>query len=224
VQVLEPKARAVTKTEYIHSLLRQGILELKYRPGDYLNIDELARGNEISPIPVREAVARLVAERLVTMRPHIGAEVSPLDETSVREIFAMLVGLETSAIGDIVANSTDEDIVDLKRIVAGMERLRLPQDLVAWDRSNAAFHLKLASIARLPAISEHLKVAFDHWDRARRHFFEISPGRDATKAQREHTAMVRALEKRDEELLHVLLHRHNGRARQAYLKLLGQRA
>jgi hypothetical protein len=35
---------------------------------------------------------------------------------------------------------------------------------------------------------------------------------------------VRALEKKDEGLLHQLLHQHNGRARQAYLKLLAERA
>lgn len=222
MQVLEPKARAVTKTEYIHSLLRQGILDLKYRPGDYLNVDELGRRNEVSPIPVREALARLAAERLVVMRPHVGAEVSPLDETSIREIFAFLAGLETSAVDEIVANATSDDVAALRRILAGMEKLSLPEDLLAWDRSNAAFHLKLASIARLPSILEHLKVVFDHWDRARRFFFEISPLGDANKAQREHLAMIRALEKRDEVLLHQLLHRHNRRARQAYLGMLAQ--
>src|ERR1700678_2954841 len=158
--------RAPTKTELIHGLLRHGVLTLRYRPGDYLNIDELARRHDISPIPVREAVARLVAERLVIMRPHVGAEVAPLDETSVREIFAFLGGLETSSIGDIVAKSTGEDVADLRRILAELEQLRLPEDLESWDRSNAAFHLKLASIARLPSILEHLRVIFDHWDRA----------------------------------------------------------
>jgi DNA-binding GntR family transcriptional regulator len=222
VQALEPKARALTKTELIHGLLRQGILDLKYRPGDYLNVDELARRHEISPIPVREAVARLVAERLVIMRPHVGAEVAPLDETSVREIFAFLGGLETSAIGDIVAKATGDDIADLRQIFAELEQLRLPEDLESWDRSNAAFHLKLASIAQLPSILEHLRVVFDHWDRARKYFFEISPGRDANKAQREHLAMIRALEKRDEGLLHVLLHQHNERARLVYLELLAK--
>jgi DNA-binding GntR family transcriptional regulator len=222
VQALEPKARAITKTELIHGLLRQGILDLKYRPGDYLNIDELARRHEISPIPVREAVARLVAERLVVMQPHVGAEVARLDETSVREIFAFLGGLETSAIGDIVAKATGEDIAELRQIFAEMEQLRLPEDLVSWDRSNAAFHLKLASIARLPSILEHLRVIFDHWDRARRYFFEISPARDANKAQHEHLAMIEALEKRDEGLLHALLHQHNERARLVYLSLLAE--
>jgi DNA-binding GntR family transcriptional regulator len=222
VQALEPKARALTKTALIHGLLRQGILDLKYRPGDYLNIDELARRHEISPIPVREAVARLVAERLVIMRPHVGAEVAPLDETSVREIFAFLGGLETSSVGDIVAKSIGEDVADLRRIFAEMEQMRLPEDLGSWDRSNAAFHLKLASIARLPSILEHLRVVFDHWDRARRYFFEISPGRDPNKAQHEHFAMIEALEKRDETVLHALLHQHNERACLAYLTLLAE--
>jgi DNA-binding GntR family transcriptional regulator len=223
VPPLEPRARALTKTELIHGLLRQGILSLKYRPGDYLNIDELARRHEISPIPVREAVARLVAERLAVMRPHIGAEVAPLDETSVREIFAFLGGLETSATADIVAKATGDDIADLKRIHAEMERHGSPRDLESWDRLNAAFHLRLASIARLPSVLEHLRVVFDHWDRARRYFFEIFPGRDVSKAQREHLAMIRALGRRDGDLLQTLLHRHNERARRIYLRLLAGR-
>ncbi len=224
MQELEGKVRALTKTEYIHGMLRNGILSLKHRPGDYLNIDEFARRNGMSPIPVREAVSRLVAERLVIMRPHIGAEVAPLDETSVREIFALLVGLETSAVGDIVARATDSDFADLRHLHADMEKLSLPDDLESWDRTNAAFHLKLASIAELPSVLEHLRVVFDHWDRARRFFFEISPRRDAGKAQREHLAMIRALESSDEDLLHALLHRHNERPRQAYLRLLAGRS
>lgn len=223
MQELEPKARALTKTELIHGMLRHGILSLKYRPGDYLNIDELARRHEVSPIPVREAVARLVAERLVIMRPHIGAEVAPLDETSVREIFALLGGLETAAVGDIVAKATDSDLVALRRIHSEMEKLSLPHDLGSWDRANAEFHLKLASIAQLPSILEHLGVVFDHWDRARKFFFEISPRRDAVKAQREHLDMIRALEANDAGLLHSLLHQHNERALEVYLKLLAVR-
>lgn len=224
MEALEPKTRALTKTEMIHGLLRQGILRLKYRPGEYLNIDELARRHGLSPIPVREAVARLVAERLAVMRPHIGAEVAPLDETSVREIFAFLGGLETSAIGDIVAKATSGDVADLERLHEAMMGLTLPKELEAWDRTNAAFHLKLASIARLPSILEHLRVTFDHWDRARRYFFEIAPARDATRAQREHGAMIKALGKRDGERLQALLRQHNARARQGYLQVLAGRS
>ncbi len=224
MQELEPKIRALTKTETIHGMLRQGILSLKYRPGDYLNVDELARRHGISAIPVREAVARLVAERLVIMRPHIGAEVMPLEETSVREIFALLGGLETAAVRDIVEKVTEGDIAALGELHAQIEQLSLPEDLESWDRANAAFHLKLAAIARLPSIVEHLAIVFDHWDRARRFFFEISPRRDSGNAQREHLAMISALRAHDADRLHALLHKHNERARQIYLKLLAGRS
>ena len=81
-------SRAMTKTELIYDTLRRGILTLAYLPGDYLNIDELARRNKVSPIPVREAIARLVEERLVVMRPHIGAEVLSVFEHGVGKIHA----------------------------------------------------------------------------------------------------------------------------------------
>jgi DNA-binding GntR family transcriptional regulator len=210
----------MTKTELIYDTLRRGILTLAYLPGDYLNIDELARRNKVSPIPVREAIARLVEERLVVMRPHIGAEVSSLDESSVREVFAFLEGLETAATRDIIVRAGPADVVELGRILDAIDDLRLPGDLARWDEANAAFHLRLATIAALPGLLENLKRAFDHWDRIRRYFSEASSSRGGIAAQREHRAMVMALKRKDEALLRKLLHRHNERARQAYLDCL----
>ena len=215
-----PAARAMTKTELIHERLRRGILSLEYQPGDYLNIDELARRHQVSPIPVREAIARLAAERLVVMRPHIGAEVAPLDETSVREVFAYLEGLETAPAGDIVARATAGDLAELATILAAMDRLHLPRDLARWDEANAGFHLRLSAIAGLPSLHDHLKRVLEHWDRIRRHFFSLSSDRGAKRAQREHRAMIKALRAKDAPLLTKLLHEHNARARLGYLQQL----
>jgi DNA-binding GntR family transcriptional regulator len=215
-------SRAMTKTALIHETLRRGILDLEYGPGEYLNIDELARRHHVSPIPVREAIARLVEERLVVMRPHIGAEVHVIDESSVRETFALLEGLETAATRDIVARANPDDAVELGRILDGIDDLRLPADLARWDEANAAFHLRLATIAALPALLENLRRVFDHWDRIRRHFSGTSSNRGGIAAQREHRSMVGALRKKDDALLRKLLHRHNERARQTYLNSLSQ--
>jgi DNA-binding GntR family transcriptional regulator len=215
-----PAARALTKTELIHETLRRGILSLEHQPGDYLNIDELARRHQVSPIPVREAIARLAAERLVVMRPHIGAEVAPLDETSVREVFAFLEGLETATADDIVARATAEDVAVLTAILATMDQMHLPRDLAQWDEANADFHLRLSAIAGLPLLHDHLKRVLEHWDRIRRYFFSLSSDRGAKKAQTEHRAMIKALREKDGPLLTKLLHQHNARARQNYLKQL----
>jgi DNA-binding GntR family transcriptional regulator len=215
-----PPARALTKTELMYETLRRGILTLRYPPGHYLNLDELARSHRLSPIPVREAVARLVAERLVVMRPHIGAEVAPLDETSVREVFAFLVGLETAAIPAIVARVTAADQAELARLVDRMDQLRLPRDLAQWDAANAEFHLRLSSIAGLTALVGHLRSTFDHWDRIRRHFFSAASDRRAQEAQREHRLMLRVLKAGSVGRLRALLIAHNQSALARYQRLL----
>ncbi len=216
-----PPPRALTKTELMYETLRRGILTLHYPPGHYLNLDELARSHRLSPIPVREAVARLVAERLVVMRPHIGAEVARLDETSVREVFAFLVGLETAAIPAIVARVSASDQAELEAIVAGMDRLRLPRDLAQWDGANAEFHLRLSAIAGLTAVVAHLRSTFEHWDRIRRHFFAAASERRAQEAQREHRRMLQALKAKSASRLRALLIAHNQTALTRYQRLMG---
>ena len=217
MQQMQAAARAMTKTELIYDVLRRGILTLVYRPGTYLNIDELARRNHVSPIPVREALARLVEERLVVIRPHFGAEVAPLDETAVREVFAFLEGLETAAAEDLVARVLSADIAALEEILGEIDDLRLPADLAARDKANAAFHIRLVTIAALPGLLEQLRRGFDHWDRVRRYFSEISSNRGGLTAQKEHRAMLSALKRKDGDLLRKLLHLHNARARRVYL-------
>jgi DNA-binding GntR family transcriptional regulator len=210
----------MTKTELVYNVLRGRILDLAYRPGDYFNVDDFARRNQVSPIPVREAVVRLVEERLMVMRPHVGAGIAPLDETSVRETFALLEGLEMAATHDIVARATSDDLAELGEILDGIDVLRMPSELAKWDEANASFHLRLAAIAGLPGLHANLRRAFDHWDRIRRWFAGISATRRESLAQREHRAMVRALARKDEDLLRVLLFRHSERPRRAYLRSL----
>jgi DNA-binding GntR family transcriptional regulator len=215
-----PPTRALTKTGLMYETLRRGILTLQYPPGHYLNVDELARRHQLSPIPVREAVARLVAEGLVVMRPHIGAEVAPLDETSVREVFAFLVGLETAALPAVVARVTPADRAELEALVARMDRLRLPRDLARWDEANAEFHLRLSAIAGLSALLGQLRSTFDRWDRIRRHFFAAASDRRAQEAQREHRRMLRALQGGSVGRLRALLIAHNESALARYQRLL----
>lgn len=53
-------------------------MDQHYSPGDRLNIDALAIDLAVSPTPIREALARLAAERLITFEAYKGYRVSPL--------------------------------------------------------------------------------------------------------------------------------------------------
>lgn len=62
----------------VYDALMERIMDQAYPPRQRLNIDSLATDLNVSPTPVREALARLAAERLVTFEPYKGYWVSPL--------------------------------------------------------------------------------------------------------------------------------------------------
>ena len=215
-------ARPPTKTEQVHGWLREAILTHALKPGDYLNIDDLARRHGVSPIPVREAVARLASEHLVVIRPHFGAEVAPLDANSVHDVFALLEGLETASASRVVELATRADRDELEDLLDRLDQAATAGDTGAWGRANTAFHLRLAGIARLPRVQDELRMAFDHWDRIRRHFFRSVPGPRLEEAQREHRAMVEAIARRAPAALEQCLRQHNRTARSFYLQVFQQ--
>lgn len=82
----------------VHESLKSLILEHRLAPEDRLNIDALARELDVSPTPVREALARLESEGLVRKRPLAGYTVSPLlTRDEFNDMFDMRIVLEGSA-------------------------------------------------------------------------------------------------------------------------------
>ena len=61
-----------------YDAVRAMILDHQISPGEHVGIDELARSLSISQTPVREALARLEADGLVTKIPLRGYEATDL--------------------------------------------------------------------------------------------------------------------------------------------------
>lgn len=73
--------------------LREGV----FCPGDRLREEDVAQRLNLSRTPVREALRRLEAERIVVHTPRIGAVVRELDQGEVIELYEMRILLERSA-------------------------------------------------------------------------------------------------------------------------------
>ncbi|HIJ64575.1 MAG TPA: GntR family transcriptional regulator [Candidatus Hydrogenedentes bacterium] len=65
-------------THQIYDLIKGEILDMRLKPGERLTIDTLAREMGVSISPVREALARIQAERLVERKPYAGYVVAQL--------------------------------------------------------------------------------------------------------------------------------------------------
>ncbi len=71
------RAKRSTLAEQTYDALREQIVDQKLLPGTRLNIDALAREMEVSSSPIREALVRLEAERLIVSELYTGYSVAP---------------------------------------------------------------------------------------------------------------------------------------------------
>ncbi|NLE98425.1 MAG: GntR family transcriptional regulator [Propionibacterium sp.] len=88
----------VAKSEMAYQAVRARIITGDYGVGERLVLDQIARDLNVSPVPVREALRRLEAERLVTFTRNIGAEVAAVVDpySEVMETLAYLEGAATA--------------------------------------------------------------------------------------------------------------------------------
>ncbi|MEM7635894.1 MAG: GntR family transcriptional regulator, partial [Pseudomonadota bacterium] len=74
--------------------LRSEILNGELLPGSELHQASIAERFGASRIPVRDALASLAAERLVTIRPNRGAWVVSLSSVEIGEVFELRIMME----------------------------------------------------------------------------------------------------------------------------------
>ena len=203
-----------TKLAFVSHALREAILDGRLTPGTRLVIDDLAKRLSVSAIPVREALQVLQAERLVEIKPHIGAVVTGVDPDAIREIFALLEGIESATFRMAAETATDQDLKDLVSLVETMEVTR---EDASWAALNSRFHAMVPRIARMPRAEEALARVTADWERLRRWAFRDHPRPDAGPANAEHRAMIEALRRRDQDALENLVRQHNRQALAHYL-------
>src|SRR5438128_1842602 len=99
--------RRTSLVELAHDELHRRITNGTLAEGDRLVIDQLAREFGTSLIPVREALARLRAERLVTFEPNKGYRVAPApDAVEIERLFESRIILEIGALERGIARVT----------------------------------------------------------------------------------------------------------------------
>src|ERR1700712_919665 len=94
-----------------YETIKAKILDHEISPGQHLGIDELSRDLDVSQTPVREALARLEADGLVTKIPLRGYEAtSLLSVQQFDELFQFRAVVEPWAAFEASRRSTRRDI------------------------------------------------------------------------------------------------------------------
>lgn len=183
-------------------------------PGQKISEPELARTYGISRGPLREAMRRLEALRLVERKPHVGARVVNLSAKELVEIYRVREALEGMACRLAAENMPQEEIDRLRDLLHEHEQSIKQLDGRSYfqKEGDLDFHYRIVHGSKNSKLLEFLGGDLYHLVRMYRYQFSVSSSRPK-RALKEHHQIIDAIEARDPELAEMLMRRHIGSAR-----------
>lgn len=173
--------------ELVAHHLRQSILRGELKSQQPLRQDKLANDLGVSKIPVREALAQLKAEGLVTYKSNRGAFVTALSPHEAKEIYLMRIALETMALEHAVPNLTK---TDLARARSALIVIDVEDDPAKWAELNWEFHSAIYQSANMPHLLSTLETL--HVNVGRYLVLYLDGMAFQKKSQKEHYALLDA--------------------------------
>lgn len=199
-----------------YELLRAAIATGRLKPGDRVLENELATQLEMSRTPVREAIAALEADGLISMDGALGRVVTRLDYQSIMELYAVREVLEATAAGLAARNASDMEVLALRDMLEVEEQIL--GDAGKLVDHNRRFHEAIYYCSH----NRYMVKMLDYIGTA---MLLLQPAGRVGKergesALTEHRAVVDAIEAHDAAAAEAAIRTHVRKAQQARLKLL----
>ncbi|WP_319529474.1 GntR family transcriptional regulator [uncultured Cohaesibacter sp.] len=194
---LEPKPnspllRAKTTSDQLYSLLRVRILDLQLAPGAVIYRRELSEEYGVSPMPLREAIARLSAEGLIDIHPQSKTMVSKIDMDDVRRMHFMRMSVEME-VARVLADSF-APMVEAEEILRQQEVALSRNDIMEFSKLDRIFHRSFHAEAGYEELWDLVISHSGHIDRARKLNLPASGAGRAAKFLKDHQDMIRAVQ------------------------------
>ncbi|GAA3750207.1 GntR family transcriptional regulator [Salinactinospora qingdaonensis] len=204
MNLLEFAEERRTAHEFVRDTLRRAIIGGAFTGGTRLVQADIAEQLKVSTTPVREALRDLASDGLIVFDPHRGAIIHELDASELVEIYEIRKALEPLAIRKAAQRITEEQ---LREATALQQRMDREEDPAAWVELNWEFHSLLERAASSPRFQSLLKSVQDIAAIYVAHSLKIEPQRMAS-GNREHWALLEALQRRDGEKAASVLVKH----------------
>lgn len=197
--------KSVSLANQVYERIEANILNGVYTPGEIISENKLSADLGVSRTPIREALARLEADRLIGDSPS-GTVVLGISAADVKDMFTVKRKLEPMVIGLAAANISDwglmqlKDILDQQEFYAGKgnaEKVRNLDtqfhDMIYAECGSTVYQHILSPLHH--KLAKYRQNSLEHDDRI---FCSVA----------EHKAIVEAMEARDAEKAEMLMARH----------------
>jgi len=195
-----------TLRERVHARLRDDILANRILPGVELQEVALAKSLGVSRGPIREALNRLEAEGLITIRPRRGAMVTGLSKAAFLDSYRVREALEMLAVRLATPKATDAEIEHLRGLLKTMTDQFEDEDVAAFFETNAAFHEAFVEMSGNEKLLQLYRPLTREMSRYRGWSLRLRGSPRGSIA--EHREIVRAVAARDAERAVRLMSKH----------------
>ncbi|MBN8431732.1 GntR family transcriptional regulator [Microbulbifer salipaludis] len=203
--------------------LRSEIVEGQIAAGSKISEPELARRFDASRGSLREALMRLESLSLIERRVNVGARVVDLTERGLLEIYDVREALEGMACRLAAENRSQEDLAELRQMLARHEQQEELQKGTAYfqPEGDFDFHFRIVQASHNDLLIDTLCNKLYYRVRMYRYQLGMASPR-AHRAFREHSHIIEAIEAGDGELAEILMRRHIRASRSNIEKKLSQ--
>jgi DNA-binding GntR family transcriptional regulator len=209
--------RGDTLTDQAEAVLRESLMSGAFRPGQTITIRALSSLLGVSVTPAKDAMTRLIGERILEWGPRRSALVPALTLQSIDEIYTIRLALEPTAAAAAIDNIREKGIAELRKI---HDRL-----VTAWDRknyknvliSNRDFHFAIYKRAELPMLLKMIEGMWLRLGPSLNLLYTTPPKQQMTEREGTgfHSEIITAIEKRNADAVrqHVVADLITGRDR-----------
>ncbi len=133
----------LTTHEEVYRRLREQILYGGIKPGSAVTLRGLADELGVSPMPVREAVRRLIAERALLLQDNRRVMVAPMTRETFEQILFARRALEPELAARALAKLTKSDIAMIEAVDQSIDTAMRAGDTEGYMRANHQFHFAI---------------------------------------------------------------------------------
>lgn len=206
-----------------YDALKDAIRNNRFSPGYQGSEQEIAMQLGMSRTPVHEAIIRLQEEGLVRVLPRRGVMVCAVSPDDMREIYDVIIALESASAELIAAKPAEERglVADaLDGLNRRMQDALMVEDLAAWAADDDKFHQHLVEKSGNRRLARLFHTVMDQSHRARMITLRLRP--KPTESVVQHQAIVNAIRDGDGAAAGNRAKAHRVTARDALLPLLVQ--
>ena len=178
----------------VYASLSTAVMAGRFIPGQNVIIREVAAQFETSPMPVREAVRRLVALRAFISMPNRAVQVPEFSPETVRDLCRVRIGIEGLATEWAAENATAKLVNLLRKLLRREIECAAKSDFSGMLDANRAFHFAIYEAAGSEKLLPCIEML---WLQIGPYFGILNGHPSLGRYHDEHERIIERLEERD---------------------------